>query len=254
LPPTPVAQPGHVRPIAIITDVHVPDHDQMLWANFLQWCRDEQPQEVIVGGDFLELESCSSHGGTVRPPMLKEDVEDGKAALDQLRAANPDAKITYLEGNHEDRLNRKVVNDAPALDGALSLPEMLELKERGIAWHKYGEVVMRGKLGVTHGWYTPVHHAKKHLEELGCSVMYGHTHRPQVYTRGKVGGTTHGAFGLPCMRVLEAGWLKERPSGWMQGFGVVYPHEDGCFTPYVVLANRGTFVWNGRIYGKGSRK
>lgn len=245
---------GDIAPIAIICDVHVPDHDKLLWANFLQWCRDEKPSEIIICGDFLELESCSSHGGKVRPPLLLEDVAAGKFALDQLRAANPDAKIIYLEGNHEDRLKRKVVDNAPELNGALTLPELLGLKERGIPWYPYGEVVMRGKLGVTHGWWTSTHHAKKHLEELGCSIAYGHTHRPQVYTRGKVGGSTHGAFGMPCMRELEADWLKNRPTGWMSGFGVVYVHPDECFTLYMVLNNKGSFVWNGRIYGKASRR
>lgn len=241
-------------PIAMICDVHVPDHDPVLWANFLLWCKDEKPAEVIIGGDFLEMESCSGHGGIVRPPLLMEDVEAGRKALKALRAAAPRAKITYLEGNHEDRLNRKVVDNAPELDGALKLPTLLGLVDLGIEWVPYGHVIFRGKLALTHGWWTPDAHAKKHLQELGCSVAYGHTHRPQIYTRGKAGGSVSGAFGLPCMRVLEAPWMKNRPTGWMQGFGVFYPHADGCFSPYVVLVNRGTFIWNGRTYGKGARR
>lgn len=244
---------SRIDPIVVIGDVHIPDHDPLLWANFLQWCRDEQPSEVVLCGDFLELESCSSHGGVARPSMLVDEIRAGREALDQLRAANPNAKITYLEGNHETRLSRKVIDRMPELDGSMTVPELLDLRGRGIEWFEYGEAIMRGKLALTHGWYTPMHHAKKHLEELGCSVMYGHTHRPQVYTRGKSDGSTHGAFGLPCMRTLDAGWLHRRPSGWMQGFGVVYVHEDGCFSPFVVLVNNGTFVWSGRVYGKGAR-
>lgn len=238
-----------LAPIVHICDVHVPDHDRALWASFLQWCRDERPVEVIIGGDFLELESCSQHGGVARPSLLVEDVKAGKEALRELRAANPRARMTYLEGNHETRLRRKVVHGVPELDGALRLPELLGLARLHIDFRPYGEVIHRGKLGFTHGWWTPDHHAAKHLREIGTSIAYGHTHRPQIYTRGAANGDVRGAFGMPCMRKLEAEWLDGRPSGWMQGFGVVYVRADGNFSPYMVLAVDGAFVWAGKQYG-----
>ena len=259
-PPTPRPRPVEVpqdaqrsafrlRPIVGIFDVHVPDHDTRLWASFLAWCRDERPREVIIGGDFLEMESCSEHGGVARPAMFTEDIAAGRVALRQLRENNPDAVITYLEGNHETRLRRKVVNGIPELTGALTLPEELGLRELGIAWHPYGKIVRRGKLGFVHGWWCNDHHAAKHLRETGTSIAYGHTHRPQFYTRGDIDGSVKGAFGMPCMRSLSAEWLDGKPSGWMQGFGVFYLHGDeGHFSPYMVLAVDGKFVWNGRVY------
>jgi predicted phosphodiesterase len=245
---------ARVSAIAHICDVHVPDHDPALWASFLAWCRDEKPGEVMIGGDFLELESCSQHGGVARPSMLVEDIEAGRQALRDLRTANPRARMTYLEGNHETRLRRRVVSDAPELDGALDLPSMLHLDRLHIDWHPYGEVVRRGKLGFTHGWWTPEHHAAKHLREVGTSIAYGHTHRPQVYTRGAANGDVRGAFGMPCMRKLDADWLDGKPSGWMQGFGVHYVRPDGRFSPYMVLAVGGAFVWGGKVYGLPQRK
>lgn len=238
-----------IAPLAHICDVHVPDHDTRLWANFLAWCRDERPSEIIIGGDFLEMESCSEHGGVARPSLFTEDIAAGRVALRQLRDNNPDATITYLEGNHETRLRRKVVNGVPELSGALTLPEELDLATLGIAWHPYGKIVRRGKLGFVHGWWCSDHHAAKHLRETGTSIAYGHTHRPQFYTRGDIDGSVKGAFGMPCMRSLTADWLDGKPSGWMQGFGVVYLHGDeGHFSPYMVLAVDGRFVWNGKVY------
>lgn len=238
-----------IAPIVGIFDVHVPDHDRRLWASWLDWCRDEKPQEVIIGGDFLELESCSEHGGVARPALLTEELAAGKEALADIRRANPNARLTYLEGNHETRLTRKVINKLPDLDGAVTIPEALELKKLGVSWHKYGDVIMRGKLGVTHGWWCNEHHAAKHLRKAKCSIAYGHTHRPQVFTDGGVDGDVNGAFGMPCMRSLNADWVNGAPTGWIQGFGVFYVQPNGLFTPYMVLAFDGAFVWGGKPYG-----
>lgn len=245
-----------VQPIAHICDVHVPDHDKALWGAFLRWCRDTKPKEVVIGGDFLEMESCSKHGGKARLPMLMEDVKAGKKALRELRAACPKAKITYIEGNHETRLTRKVISDAAELDGALDLPTLLDLKSLDIEWVPYGKVVVRGKIGFVHGYLTPKHHAAAHLAKYKRSISYGHTHKPQIHIDGAVdsngANSVIGAFGQPCMRTLDPEWMNNEPHGWVQGFGVFYPHDDGCFTPFTVLVNRGRFVWNGKTYGKAA--
>jgi predicted phosphodiesterase len=239
-----------IRPIVGIFDAHVPDHDPRLWSSWLDWCRDEKPAEVIIGGDFLELESCSEHGGVARPALFTEEIAAGKDALADIRRTNPTAKITYLEGNHETRLRRKVVNRLPDLDGAVTLPDQLELRKLGVSWHKYGDVVRRGKLGFTHGWWTNDHHAAKHLRKAKCSIAYGHTHRPQMYSDADADGDVIAAFGMPCMRKLRPEWLDGQPVGWMQGFGVFYVHPDGRrFSPYMVLAFEGAFVWSGKGYG-----
>ena len=244
-----------LAPIAHICDVHVPDHDRPLWRSFLEWCREEKPQEIIIGGDFLELESCSQHGGVARPAHLVEEIAAGRAALEELRKANPKAKITYLEGNHETRLSRKVVADLPELDGALSLPEMLKLDELRIGWHDYGELVMRGKMGFTHGWWSPDHHAAKHLRALAQNVTFGHVHRYQVYTRGVADGDVQIAIAQPCMRKLDADWLDGRPTGWSQGFGIFSARPDGIVHAYTALwVDDGFVAPSGKFYGEQKRK
>jgi predicted phosphodiesterase len=243
-----------IAPIAGIFDVHVPDHDLRLWASFLDWCRDEKPSEVVIGGDFLELESCSQHGGVAQPAMFTQDIGAGREALAELRRANPRATLTYLEGNHESRLRRTTVALTPQMDGAVTIPEALDLPKLGIAWHKYGDVVRRGKLGFTHGWWTNEHHAAKHLRKAKESLTYGHTHRPQTFTEGSADGSVIGAFAMPCMRKLDADWVNGAPTGWVQGFGVYYVHPDGQrFNAFPVLAFEGGFVWNGVAYGDKPR-
>lgn len=239
------------RMIVFASDWHVPFEDKDLLKAFLQFCRDHKPDEVILGGDVLDGESLSSHGGNPSPPKLKDEIAAGKAFLDKIRAANPRADITYLSGNHEDsRLQRFIADNAPTLHGVLDIPTLLGLPERRIAYHPYGEVVFRGKLGFTHGFYCGDSHAKQHITKFGCNLVWGHTHRPQLYTVGIAGDKVRGGFGVGCMcGTRNVPYIKGRPSGWTQGFGVFYVEEDDSFTPYLVLCNDSGFVWNGKRYG-----
>jgi predicted phosphodiesterase len=241
---------SHLKTIVYASDWHVPHHDPKLFKGFLRFLRDIKPDEVILGGDVLDLESVSSHGGNPTPPKLVAEVGAGKAFLDQVVAAAPRALISYIEGNHEDRLARYIADKAPTLEKSLSIPSLLKLDERGIQYYRYGEVLFRGRLGFTHGFYVGESHAAQHLRKFGCCLVYGHTHRPQTYTAGIAGDKVRGTFGMGCMcGTKKVPYIKGRPSGWQQGFGVFYVDQDGSFYPYTVMANDSAFVWNGKVYG-----
>lgn len=233
-----------------VSDVHVPEHDAFAVRAWLTWAKARQPDIIILGGDILELESCSGHGGNIASaPMFLAEVEAGNAFLDDVQAACPDAEIAYLEGNHETRLQRKVDVAAPNLAGALCIPDLLRLKDRGIAWRPYGSVFFpsASKLGFTHGTRANDHHAKTHLNSYGTSIVYGHTHRAQFYTQGFANNRLRGAFGAPCLRSLSVDWLKG-PTGWSQGFVLAHLFPDGHFTAYTIMMDQQRFVEGGVLY------
>ena len=239
------------RMVVGLFDVHVPDHDRALWDSCLQFIKERKPDEVIIGGDFLELASCSQHGGDPEAPSLAEDLRYGRRAIKQLMAAAGDAKITYIEGNHETRLQRSVASFHPNIHGVISIPEQLGLFDLGIDWVPEEEQpIARGHLHFLHGHYTNKHHAAKHVLEYGASVTYGHTHVPQVFMTSDVSRTVHGAYGMPCMRSLDPSWMRGRPSNWTNGFGVYYVRPDGNFNAYQVLAFDGVFTFEGKTYGR----
>ena len=86
--PPPKPDAGGIKCVTGIFDVHVPEQDMRTWRAWLRWCRDVKPDEVIIGGDFLELESGSQHGGVARPAALVDEIDAGKRALDEIREAN----------------------------------------------------------------------------------------------------------------------------------------------------------------------
>lgn len=243
--------------IVVLSDVHIPEHDRRVWATTLELLRDIQPTEVVLLGDFLEMASVSQHGGA-ELERLTEDFDAGKAALRQLReVVGEDCRMTYLEGNHESRLTRFLMHKAPSLRDSLSFQIGLELDKFDVEWiSEAKQPITRGDLDLTHGHQDlrerpSKYHSGKMAEVYGRperTVMYGHTHKPQVFTRPTVGGHAT-AIGLGCARTLSPGWLHGAQAGWVHQIAVVYLSEAGRSYVYPITFRHGQTMWNGRLYG-----
>lgn len=238
------------RPMSIawISDVHVPEHDVPAVNAWLQWVRDVQPDEIMLGGDIAEMASCSEHGGVANPAALMDDIKALRSFCEDVRAAAPYSRITFLEGNHCTRLKRVVVHKLPTFDGAIDIPTLCDLPGLGIDWVPFGKLVQRGKLRFVHGVYCNEHHAANHLRRFGCSIVYGHTHRAQTFTRATADMEMQAAFGMASMRTLDPEWTAGGPTGWGHGFGMFYVLPDGAYSGYQVFVTRGRFVWGGKLY------
>lgn len=252
--PAPAASADRVWRVASIWDVHVPEHDPKAFAAWLAWAKVERPDELIIGGDFLELEACSEHGGVPRPRALVDEIKAGRAVLAQIREALPDARMVYLEGNHETRLSRITVNRIPTLEGALTVPALLQLEGLRIGWRPYGELYRPkhpsgadSRMHYVHGRWTNKFHAHKHADFFGSCVRYGHVHTAQLHLRGRAGGHVHGAWATPCLRTLDPAWMAGA-TDWVQGFGLDEIHPDGRFTAHTICMVGGRFAWGGRMY------
>lgn len=244
-------------PILVLSDVHHPEHDRNVWTATLQLAKDIQPREVILLGDFLEMASVHQYGGA-ELEKLTEDFAAGKSALTALReVVGPDCRITYLEGNHESRLTRFLYAKAPSLRDSLSYQVGLELEALDVEWvPESKQPLTRGDLDLTHGHQDlrerpSKYHSGKMAEVYGRpdrTVMYGHTHKPQVFTRPTVGGYAT-AVGLGCARTLQPGWLHGQQAGWVHQIAVVYMSGAGRSYIYPVTFRHGQTIWNGKLYG-----
>lgn len=249
--------PSKVAPqlILIASDVHIPDHDRKAWKAFLALVRDARPNIIVLAGDFLELHSVSLHGDFNRE-MLNEDFAHGRQAIEAVKAAAPRAQLIYLEGNHETRLPRYLAAKSPGLEGIVDVPTGLKLKELGVTWVPEGrQPWSKGRLDIIHGHQMPgkngpKHHAMRMVELYGSpgrTVVYGHTHKPQVFTAPGLNGIKT-AVGMGCLRTLQPGWLHGANAGWSHSFAVAELSASGRVAVYPVPVVDGYIYWQGKTY------
>ena len=112
-----------------------------------------------------------------------------------------------------------------------------------------------GNMRFTHGMWTSKYHANKHLQEIGKNVCYGHTHKTQTQFQNQALAEPIMAYGLGTLGDKSPGYMRNRPSNWINQFAVFY-HEPktGKFNLYPINIIKGEFIWNGKIYGKKKTK
>lgn len=240
---------SEARPdILFIPDAHFgysddePIHDEQALETVLQVAHALQPAQIIILGDFLDLAGLSSFS---TGPGLRHRFNHALAAAYQylvdLRAACPDATISYIEGNHEHRINRVLADKCPELYGlrragsgpeVLGVPHLLRLDELGVGylgpykthfWTEDGIRVLHGELLGKNGGETAAKMLNAYGPEVG--IVCGHNHRLELAYK-----TSHGAGG-PCLTWAMACGTLARLDGttpgsqypdWQQGFGLVW--------------------------------
>lgn len=251
-----------VKVYLVATDVHVPYHCPIALGAFCDLVRDLQPDGLVLGGDFLDLIEVSRHASSSVAQLeglrISKSFEEGRKVLDRIVQAGG-AGMTeryFLDGNHEDRLARWVKAGDNAVwlgDEGTSIAHRLGLKDRGFTYVEgYPEAkVYLGKLAITHGIWTNKFHANAHLDRFKHSVMYGHTHVPQMHYGSSLKNKV-AAYGLGHMADPKSPAMSyaPTPNAWCQGFGVVYVRKSGEFNVQQIQLWDGTFFYGNRQYGR----
>jgi predicted phosphodiesterase len=235
--------------VVVLFDAHIGEISEPLKAA-VKFCAANQPDEIILGGDFLDLDAISSHNkglpGLIKNPLMM-DIKRGNAVIERLQIISP--TITYLEGNHEDRARKFSAANPETFDGIIDIPALCRLEERGIKWVEYGKLYPVGKANITHGWWCNVHHAKRHVEAAGDNVFYGHTHTVQSHSMTRLSETAPiVGVSCGCLCTLNPSYLRNAPNRWVNAFLILELRPDGTFTPYVPFIINGGFTFAGKDY------
>lgn len=185
--PEQVTQPPKVldyAPVFVVNDTQYPHHDPALWEVACQIAADAEVEEIIWAGDMVDFEQLSSFKFDAhKTAKAKDDVwgfhRDLRHPLLESvkRATGAQPKEVWLDGNHEHRYQRYCESHS-ALEDADPV-KFLELHEVS-AYYPYGTRIghfLTPSLAVVHGWSTAKAAVRTHVEEMGCSVIHGHTHR-----------------------------------------------------------------------------
>jgi len=233
--------------IVMINDLHVPFEDKDTLNSVHRALKDIKPDRVIIGGDLVDFYSISHFDkDPSRRLSLQYEIEQIREYLELLRKAVPNAKIVYFMGNHEERLQKYIVRNAPELHWVegLKIPRILGLDEFDIYWHDKRWYEYRGVIyshldkANKYGGYT----SKNLGADFGKDVVHGHSHKTGNV---RVGDTTF--YDNGCLCELDAEYLSG-PSLWSQAFMIIdqFGNKERHFTQVPIKNHR--FVLNNKLY------
>ena len=246
----------------VLPDVHRPFHNKVLWRKIMQYISDNKHNiyGIVLPGDYLDLYTLGSYNENSLKNLsgitLEGEYQDGLAGLNDINYAlgrfKDSVKKYYLWGNHEDRYFREIAKgDKAKYGGALMCPtEALMLRELG--WEvkedwKDDFFTLGDHLDIIHGIYCNVHTAKKHLDMTGRSVMFGHTHRVQMFRQGNRAAFNIGWLGDVKHKVFNY-MPRFQKEVWANGFAEVFIDDRGDFFVDQISIYNDRFFINGKMY------
>ena len=230
-----------MTPIHIFPDVHVPFHDKRAWKLNLKVIKERKPKILITLGDLADVFSLSKHA---KNPLishnwtLKKEIMAVNAALDELEAVVPrDCKKYYIQGNHEERIDRYVA-DHPEMQDMFPTEDAFNLIKRGWHYTPYRKHVKIGEVFYTHDTGKAGASAHTQAERaFSDNAVIGHTHRMAYTIAGNSRGAPHVAAMFGWLGDINAAeymhqinarrdWTLGFGTGWIAAGGVTYlqPH------------------------------
>lgn len=252
-----------VKTTVIIPDVQHPYHDALMLSKIMQVIKDIQPDAVFQIGDGIDFPQVSRWSkGTAGEyaPTLQEHITGWIGVLKELRDAAPNAKITWLEGNHDLRLTEFVKTYAAPLVTleALSTPELFKLEPLGIDY-VHGPVRVATNTYAVHGHESggyaasPVAWETKFVKRYGSdrNVIFGHTHQPFLVTRAYgFDGNVKPRFTMNVGSIMDprhARYVKDGSVSWTMSFAVLRDDGKRVYPELITAVDRG-FYFNGKKY------
>jgi hypothetical protein len=273
-----VGKVSRARRVMVLPDRHVPHQDPAALACVLATAAVWDPDEIVVLGDWLDAALFSSHAKL----SLAEDCAHGflasevgpvNAILDTLqsrgkgRAARP---LRYLEGNHEQRIERWAANAGGKLGADLyKLASPRHLIERrvdadgyahgarksftwipyiGAKCYSHYQIAAGGAecspLVAIHGWSWGANFAAANMARArNVSVVCGHTHRAQSVTgRDPLTRATIKSWSPGCLAQLVMPYAANAPSDASHGLSLVYVGQHSWTDYTIEITNQGRAI------------
>lgn len=227
----------------LVPDSHHPYHDKKAWALAMKAGAVLKPDGVIVFGDFGDCHSISRHAkDSDKPRHFKVEVAGINRGLDDLDALGAKYKW-FIKGNHEERLDKYIRENAEALEGMVTIEGCLNLEKRGWNVVPYMEYLKLGKMHFTHdAGYAGKYAVYETQAVFEGNVAFGHTHRLGWIVVGNAKGKPHVGVNLGWLGDFDAVHYEKRIKtrrAWSHGFGIGYfePNGNWHITPIAIVNN-----------------
>lgn len=244
--------------ILYIPDTQVkPGHSTDYLTKIGKYIVEKQPDIVVQGGDFADMASLSSYDQGKKSFEGRRYIDDVEAAhkgmealLRPLQDFNAHAakhhkqryrpRLVLTLGNHENRINVAVNNDAK-LDGVLSVDD-LQYEEYGWEVYPYQDVVVIDGVAFSHNFphdrsKTTIGTAQALVNKRHMSCVAGHSQGYQAHTAYRADGKRlTGIIAGSCYEHNED-YMSQMQNRHWRGLVVLHEVDDGEFDVMPVSLN-----------------
>lgn len=253
-----------MKTTVVVPDLQMPYDDPTALRKVLQVIQDIQPDAVVQIGDLIDMPQVSRWTkGTAGEytTTLQSHIDDVKARfLSPLREAAPKAALTWVSGNHDERITdylSKYGYPLKALD-ALSMESLFALDAYGVEYvkgpHQIGSNTYAihghesgGYCASASAWDTKF--SKRYGSEF--SYVFGHTHSPFLISGARgFGGSVKPRFTMNVGSLMDpanATYVADGAVNWTMSFGILRDNGKEVW-PDLVLMSRKQFWVNGVKY------
>lgn len=246
----------------VAPDIHYPLYSKEAFGAMLAFIKENPVAGFIFLGDQLDNQEVSPYtkgkaklrieAGT----LLTNDRGFDREILQPIERLLPkNAVKVWIDGNHC-HWREQLVEEQPELDGVQTY-KSLRVEERGWTYIACGKHFRYGKLTFLHGEQlsgignqNPAGPAKKAVDSYATNVLLGHFHAPGMSTKLLPFDNTqkYQAYVSPILGNVNPGYLRNRPTAWLNGFAIVEFLPSGQFNVFLVNVIDGQFAYGGNIY------
>ena len=218
----------------LLFDIHIPHEDPVALKAAINYTKKQYDgilQNIILGGDIMDCEALSKFDKNKGTLSFVEEVQRTRAFLDDLQKTFPDTMITYVMGNHEERLEKYILKNAPDIaELGYGVEDVLELEKRNIQFVDNRKLKASDNTFFKFGQFTILHGhemgicptvspAHRFLERAKGNVILGHIHAPDEKFTTCIDGSVLRCYSVGTLAKLNP--LYRPFNGWGQGFAVI---------------------------------
>lgn len=203
--------PNNVKNTLVISDCHIPYHNKAALIQAINYGKKENIDSILINGDWIDFAPCSEYTKDPYTKLrMRQDIEEATAYLYILRNTFPNAHIYFKHGNHEDWLEKYLMNKAPVLLDMLEfkLSYLLKFQELRIIEISSYQLMKYGKLSIIHG-----HELKQILRSVNpartlylktkISTLVAHHHVTSEHTESDLESNITTCFSMGCLSQLK---------------------------------------------------
>lgn len=226
---------GIVGRVGILSDIHVPYHDETALRAAVDHLQAERIDALLLNGDWADFYSISRHEKNPKHRNFRNELDAGRTFLKWVRQEFDGIPITVKLGNHEERWEKWLWEHAPEIsdDPIMGIDNWYAMSALDMTLVKDKRIVMAGQLPILHGHEkgngisSPVNQARGAFMRLHHTVLEGHGHRTSTHSEPDMMGRETVCFSTGCLCDLRPAYAVLNK--WNHGAAIVTVHADRSF-------------------------